>query len=78
MRYPSPAARAIRNNPAPTATALMDAVLIFAEEGSGGFCWQGQIYSSLSTIARRITGTSWNGPHLCLAWGWDPCSRSEK
>jgi len=30
----------------------------------GGFCWQGQIYSSLSTIARRITGTSWNGPRL--------------
>jgi hypothetical protein len=29
-----------------------------------GFCWQGQVYSSLSTIARRITGTSWNGPRF--------------
>lgn len=26
-----------------------------------GFCWRGQTYSSLSTIALRITGTSWNG-----------------
>ena len=26
-----------------------------------GFCWQGKTYSSLSTIALRITGTSWNG-----------------
>jgi hypothetical protein len=26
-----------------------------------GFLWQGQIYSSLSTIALRITGTSWSG-----------------
>jgi hypothetical protein len=29
-----------------------------------GFCWQGQIYASLSTIARKITGTSWNGPRF--------------
>ena len=28
----------------------------------GGFCWQGKTYASLSTIARAITGTSWNGP----------------
>src|SRR3984893_14969693 len=28
----------------------------------GGFCWQGQVFASLSTIARKITGTSWNGP----------------
>ena len=27
----------------------------------GGFCWQGQIHSGLSTIARHITGTNWNG-----------------
>ena len=27
----------------------------------GGFCWQGQVFASLSTIARKITGTSWNG-----------------
>lgn len=29
-----------------------------------GFCWQGKTYSSLSTIARMITGTSWNGPRF--------------
>ena len=27
----------------------------------GGFHWQGKIHASLSTIARRITGTAWNG-----------------
>jgi hypothetical protein len=30
----------------------------------GGFCWQGKTYASLSTIARCITGTSWNGPRF--------------
>ena len=29
-----------------------------------GFCWQGQTYASLSTIAKKITGTSWNGPRF--------------
>ncbi len=29
-----------------------------------GFCWQGQIFGSLSTIAQKITGTSWNGPRF--------------
>jgi hypothetical protein len=29
-----------------------------------GFCWRGQVYASLSTIARQITGTSWNGPRF--------------
>ena len=29
-----------------------------------GFCWRGQTYASLSTIARAITGTSWNGPRF--------------
>ena len=29
-----------------------------------GFCWQGLTYPSLSTIARRITGVSWNGPRF--------------
>lgn len=27
-----------------------------------GFSWNGRIFSSLSEIARTITGTSWNGP----------------
>ena len=26
-----------------------------------GFLWQGQSYASLSTVAKAITGTSWNG-----------------
>ena len=30
----------------------------------GGFCWRGQVYASLSTIARKITGVSWNGPRF--------------
>jgi Protein of unknown function (DUF2924) len=30
----------------------------------GGFCWQGKTYDSLSTIAKTITGTSWNGPRF--------------
>jgi hypothetical protein len=30
----------------------------------GGFCWQGKTYDSLSIIARKITGTSWNGPRF--------------
>ena len=29
-----------------------------------GFSWQGKIYTSLSTIARKITGTKWNGPRF--------------
>jgi hypothetical protein len=30
----------------------------------GGFCWQGKTHGSLSTIAKMITGTSWNGPRF--------------
>ncbi len=30
----------------------------------GGFCWDGQVYPSLSTIALKITGTNWNGPRF--------------
>jgi len=30
----------------------------------GGFAWQGQTYSSLSEIAKAITGTKWNGPRF--------------
>jgi hypothetical protein len=30
----------------------------------GGFCWQAKTYDSLSTIAKTITGTSWNGPRF--------------
>lgn len=30
----------------------------------GGFCWQGKTYSSLSIIAKAITGITWNGPRF--------------
>lgn len=30
----------------------------------GGFLWQGEVHPSLSTIARKITGTNWNGPRF--------------
>jgi len=26
-----------------------------------GFCWRGKTYASLSSIAKKITGVSWNG-----------------
>ena len=29
-----------------------------------GFAWQGETYASLSVIAKKITGTSWNGPRF--------------
>lgn len=29
-----------------------------------GFVWQEKVYSSLSAIARSITGTHWNGPRF--------------
>jgi hypothetical protein len=30
----------------------------------GGFAWEGRSYSSLSEIAKAITGTKWNGPRF--------------
>jgi DUF2924 family protein len=30
----------------------------------GGFLWNGNIHRSLSSIARAITGTKWNGPRF--------------
>jgi hypothetical protein len=32
-----------------------------------GYVWEGQPYSSLSAIARAITGTVWNGPRFFAA-----------
>ena len=29
-----------------------------------GFVWEGRTYSSLSEIAKAITGTKWNGPRF--------------
>ena len=30
----------------------------------GGFAWAGRTYSSLSEIAKAVTGTKWNGPRF--------------
>jgi hypothetical protein len=30
----------------------------------GGFLWNETTYSSLSEVARAITGTNWNGPRF--------------
>ena len=37
-----------------------------------GLIWQGKAYASLSTIARKITGTSWNGPRFFGLRGGEP------
>jgi len=39
---------------------VMHEVVVVAD----GFLWNGETYASLSTIAKRITGTSWNGPRF--------------
>ncbi len=31
---------------------------------AGGYVWRDQTYSSLSVIAKQITGTNWNGPRF--------------
>jgi hypothetical protein len=59
--------------PVPTSTRLKPGTLL-AREFNGsmhrvtitqdGFAWQGNTYSSLSEIARLITGTRWNGPRF--------------
>ena len=30
----------------------------------GDFLWNGETHTSLSIIAKRITGTNWNGPRF--------------
>jgi hypothetical protein len=59
--------------PVPTSSRLKPGTLL-AREFNGtmhrvtvtqeGFAWQGSTYSSLSEIARLITGTRWNGPRF--------------
>jgi hypothetical protein len=29
-----------------------------------GFCWEGEVYPSLSAVASAIAGTRWNGPRF--------------
>jgi Protein of unknown function (DUF2924) len=61
-----------KKGPQPTRHLKIGSIIVREHQGRvhevlvwpGGFCWQGQTYSSLSTIARAITGTSWNGPRF--------------
>jgi hypothetical protein len=49
--------------------------------GPDGFVWDGASYSSLSAIARAITGTVWNGPRFFAikrAPGTDPPTHSRR
>lgn len=39
----------------------------------GGFLWNSKTHASLSTIAKQITGTSWNGPRF---FGLRPASKT--
>jgi hypothetical protein len=60
--------------PKPAATALPRTGTILMREWSGTthqvtvvddkFIWNGTTYRSLSSIARAITGTNWNGPRF--------------
>ena len=42
---------------------------------AGGFAWNDTIYPSLSSIARAITGTAWNGPRF---FGLTKANKREK
>jgi hypothetical protein len=44
---------------------------------SGGFCWEGAVFASLSTIARKITGTNWNGPRFFGLRGGEPAPAAD-
>lgn len=37
-----------------------------------GYLWNGKTFSSLSTIAKKITGTNWNGPRFFGLRGSSP------
>ena len=59
--------------PVPSPSGLRPGTLIGREHNGilhrivvaeAGYEWEGQIYKSLSDIARRITGTRWNGPRF--------------
>jgi hypothetical protein len=46
---------------------------------ANGYVWRETIYASLSTIARAITGTSWNGPRFFgLRSGGEPTASMDK
>lgn len=59
--------------PVPAARGLKPGSLLVREHAgrmhtvtvmSDGFSWEGSTYTSLSEVARAITGTRWNGPRF--------------
>jgi hypothetical protein len=61
-----------KGDQAPLQRIKVGSVLVREHEGklhevfvvTDGFSWQGKTYASLSTIARMVTGTKWNGPRF--------------
>jgi Protein of unknown function (DUF2924) len=61
-----------RNNKPPDRRLKAGTVLVREYQGErhtvtivpGGYVWRENTYASLSTIARAITGTAWNGPRF--------------
>jgi hypothetical protein len=61
-----------RGNKVPDRRLKSGTVLVREHQGErhtvtvvpGGYVWRDSIYASLSTIARAITGTAWNGPRF--------------
>jgi hypothetical protein len=61
-----------RNNKPPDRRLKAGTVLVREYQGErhtvtivpGGYVWSENTYASLSTIARAITGTAWNGPRF--------------
>jgi hypothetical protein len=60
------------NKPPPDRRLKSGTVLVREYQGErhtvtivpGGYAWRDETYASLSTIARAITGTTWNRPHF--------------
>ena len=65
-------ARLARGQTAPTRRLKPGSVIVRQYGGNlhevvvvpGGFLWCGTVHTSLSAIARAITGTAWNGPRF--------------
>jgi hypothetical protein len=63
-----------RCNPRPERNLKIGTVLVRDYRGRrhtvtverDGYVWEGQPYSSLSAVARAITGTAWSGPRFLI------------
>ena len=61
-----------RGGPEPVRRLQIGTALVREHEGKlhevvvtpDGFCWRGETFSSLSAIAKKITGVSWSGPRF--------------